>query len=1611
MKTLRYLFLLAIVSFPIITSAQSLAPPKIWDKRFGGNSYENIYCFCPLSDGTFLAGGTSSSDAGGDKTQNNWGKWDYWIVKIDAQGNKIWDKRYGYTYEETPNSMIQLSNGKILLVGWSSSPAGGDKTQNQFGGNYDQDFWIVCIDKNGTKIWDKIYGGTSNDEAYSAVQATNNSIFICGISNSTTGGNKTSPSYGNGDSWIIKIDTSGNLLNQTTIGGSSGETPFSIDISDDGYLYCGMITGSSASGNISSSTYGGSDYLVCKLDQSLNIIWQKRLGGSSSEYAAHAGCSHGKISISGYTNSPISGNKTDANCNDYDFWDVNLDASGNIINQKTYGGSSSDDTQGNLFVTNEGNILVVGTSYSGISCEKTQSNLGNEQTWAVLFDTLNNLIWDRTVLDMGHNEVGYCCQLANGSFILGNSSSANTGGDKTQNSQGGNDYFMICLAAAAPPEANFTANNILCPNTCTTFSYTGSLYPVGTLQWSFPGGNPSTATGYSAQVCYSTSGYYSAQVIASNALGNDTLVMNNYIHVLQNVSPTLSYNNQTLYCATGVSSVTFQWYLNGSAIAGATDSVFHPLINGNYVVTVNAGSPCPVTLSQLVTNLPAYIQSITSNATYLCPTNCLQFVATTFNTPTTYQWIFQGGSPATSNQICPSNICYANPGNYDVTLIISNSYGNDTLYLPNYIHVLSLNPQIVWQNDTLLCNTTALTYQWYLNGSMISGATHQWYFPSQPGNYQVMATSSIGCSVFSNLITAGTPVASFTLSSGSVCEGDCIQFTNSSTLSPSSFQWNFAGGTPSSSVLASPTVCFNSQGQFNVSLIVSNQFGSDTFNCNSCVTVQAIPQIPTISQSGNILSCSVTATYYQWYLNGQLIGGANSQTYTASQNGYYSVQIFGSNGCSSTSNQYIFILNTLPTAVFTSDYTTVCANFCIQFNDQSLNNPNSWLWSFPGGTPSSSTSQNPLVCYYTAGTYNVTLITHNTFGYDTLLFPNYVTVYSIPSSIITQSNDSLLAPPGAFLYQWLLNGNNISGATNSFYMPTTGGSYNVICFNQFGCVGSNFIPYQFYPAPVASFSNSSVHICEGSCILFNSTSTNQPNDYLWLFPGGSPTASTQQNPTACYYSSGQYNVELIVTNGSGSDTLVMNNYVTVQSSPVPQLTLNGNMLTCTTGAAGPFTYHWLENGVLLAGITDSFYQAVSGGVYNVVVTNALGCSSYTNDVVVNVSFAPDANFTASDTTICEGICVDYSDASVNFPSTWSWSFPGGNPSSSTAQNVTVCYPAAGNYDVTLITGNSFGYDTIHYSNYVLVQSASPPTISQSHDTLFATAAGAISFQWYNNSGVINGATHNYYLPTSNGNYSAASFFPNGCSAVSNSPYSFFTAPVVEFSCTDSIICAGDCIDFFDLSTNNPTSWTWNFQGTGSTISFLQNPANVCFLNPGQYDVTLSASNQTGTGTQLISQMIIVNPIPNPTLTYNSGHIYCNLSASNYSFSWFIDGVFIAGASSNNIASVGAGTYTVQAVDNTTGCRGTSAGLVLTGIEVANSSSVHLYSFNNELVVTDCNQLSKITLYNSIGQLLNKTIIEKGNLCTIQLDDFYPEIIVAEILTKKDEVIHQLIIKH
>jgi PKD repeat protein len=114
-----------------------------------------------------------------------------------------------------------------------------------------------------------------------------------------------------------------------------------------------------------------------------------------------------------------------------------------------------------------------------------------------------------------------------------------------------------------------------------------------------------------------------------------------------------------------------------------------------------------------------------------------------------YLWTFQGATPSTSTDVDPTNICYNTPGSYAVSLIATNTTSSDTLTLNNYITVYPYPPPqgIAQIGDTLFANPGAVSYQWYYNGNIITGATDYYYISSQFGDYNVVATDANGCEV------------------------------------------------------------------------------------------------------------------------------------------------------------------------------------------------------------------------------------------------------------------------------------------------------------------------------------------------------------------------------------------------------------------------------------------------------------------------------------------------------------------------------------------------------------------------------------------------------------------------------------------------------------------------------------------------------------------------------------------------------------------------------------------------------------------------------------------------------------------------------------------------
>jgi PKD repeat protein len=157
------------------------------------------------------------------------------------------------------------------------------------------------------------------------------------------------------------------------------------------------------------------------------------------------------------------------------------------------------------------------------------------------------------------------------------------------------------------------------------------------------------------------------------------------------------------------------------------------------------------TLAEISPSVPSCVTApaaLFSAPNNICPGTCTDFTNLSLNA-NSFVWSFPGATPSTSTDMNPVNICYAAPGNYDVTLIANGSAGSDTLTLSNYITVYPFPaPQGITQSgDTLFANQGSASYQWYLNGTLIPGATDYFYIASQSGNYNVVCTDANGCEV------------------------------------------------------------------------------------------------------------------------------------------------------------------------------------------------------------------------------------------------------------------------------------------------------------------------------------------------------------------------------------------------------------------------------------------------------------------------------------------------------------------------------------------------------------------------------------------------------------------------------------------------------------------------------------------------------------------------------------------------------------------------------------------------------------------------------------------------------------------------------------------------
>ncbi len=426
------------IADPVVTTSQ-------WNKRFGGNTTDNFSQVIRTSDGGYLLGGYSASPIGGDKTQGSQGGNDFWIVKTDASGNKQWDKRFGGSGADHLNALIATSDGGYLLGGNSSSGISGNKSQASQGG---QDFWIVKISATGSKQWDKRFGGSGHDDLRTLHQLPTGEYILSGHSASGTGGDKSQASRGANDYWVVKINASGTKLWDKRFGGSSDDWLETSVLNSDGSLLLGGRSVSGLSGDKSQASRGGKDYWVVKISSAGSKVWDKRFGGTGhDEQFAMIATTDGNYLLGGLSSSELSGDKSQGLQGANDFWIVKISTAGSKLWDKRFGGSLTDELHA-MARTSDGGFLLAGRSSSGANGDKSQSSRGGQDYWIVKISSTGTKQWDKRFGGSAAEELCTVLVTSDGGYLLGGRSDSGIGGDKSQASQGGTDYWLVKLSAS-----------------------------------------------------------------------------------------------------------------------------------------------------------------------------------------------------------------------------------------------------------------------------------------------------------------------------------------------------------------------------------------------------------------------------------------------------------------------------------------------------------------------------------------------------------------------------------------------------------------------------------------------------------------------------------------------------------------------------------------------------------------------------------------------------------------------------------------------------------------------------------------------------------------------------------------------------------------------------------------------------------------------------------------------------------------------------------------------------------------------------------------------------------------------------------------------------------
>ncbi len=454
--------LLPLLLLPFTLAAQDIE----WEHSLGGRQADYLFDLQPTADYGFIIAGSTLSQKSGNKQADAKGDLDFWIWKMDEHGAEDWQKSFGGSGSDFLMSIRNTRDGGFVLGGTSDSGQSselavgsgskqlekpdGDKKDACRGGN---DYWIIKLNAKGVEEWQVTLGGIGQDDLLAVLPTRDGGYIAGGSSASDANGDKTEKSRGNMDYWIVKLDKDGHIQWQRTFGGKYADLLRALEVtSDGGYLLAGYSNSPADSeaslrgtspGSVSngvSSLRGasrsnpsrsnpsnpdksndpcgaGGDYWILKLDANGNIEWQNTLGGDKDEQLFSAlQLQDGNYLVGGSSASGPSGNKSQTNRKGGDIWLLKLDSIGNILWQQTYDIGNADFLAS--IVENDDATVLLGAYAKAES--QSQDDTGDYV--AIKIDTKGDELWRKSVGSDGEDILKKAIETRDGGYVLAGTS-------------------------------------------------------------------------------------------------------------------------------------------------------------------------------------------------------------------------------------------------------------------------------------------------------------------------------------------------------------------------------------------------------------------------------------------------------------------------------------------------------------------------------------------------------------------------------------------------------------------------------------------------------------------------------------------------------------------------------------------------------------------------------------------------------------------------------------------------------------------------------------------------------------------------------------------------------------------------------------------------------------------------------------------------------------------------------------------------------------------------------------------------------------------------------------------------------------------------------------